>query len=244
VGVADHRHRELFESPESWSSLPVGGSWSAWYVEETGSTNADLIASAAPDLTVLIAGHQTAGRGRLDRRWDAPPGTNLLMSILFRQVPDEPSELTRRVAVAVVDGVASVAGLVARLKWPNDVLLDGRKLAGILAQRRADGAVVVGVGLNVGWAPDGAASLGESVDVHELAVAILHALAEPPIDLFDTYRSLLDTIGRTVKVELPDGHLVGRAIGLDEMGRLLVLDGCAITHHVDVGDVVHLRPAD
>ena len=73
------------------------GRWSVWYVAETGSTNADLLALARrqPDRTVLVAGHQTAGRGRLDRTWEAPPGVNLLTSILFRDVPDHPGDLTR-----------------------------------------------------------------------------------------------------------------------------------------------------
>ena len=115
-------------------------------VAETGSTNADLLAlcSTLPDRTVLRADHQTAGRGRLDRRWDAPPGSNLLVSLLFREVPADPGELMRRVALAAVDApcARSSAGSAAS-KWPNDVLLDGRKLAGILAQRAADGSVVV-----------------------------------------------------------------------------------------------------
>src|SRR5690606_24931020 len=115
---------------------PAG--WHVRYVETTGSTNADLLEAAtagAPDRGVLATGHQTAGRGRLDRRWDAPPGTNLLVSILFRHVPEIPGDLTRRVGVAAVDAVRSTTGAGAVLKWPNDVMLEGRKLGGILAQR-------------------------------------------------------------------------------------------------------------
>ncbi|MFZ8998852.1 MAG: biotin--[acetyl-CoA-carboxylase] ligase, partial [Ilumatobacteraceae bacterium] len=97
-------------------------------IDETGSTNDDLLESAdrLADRTVLFAGHQTAGRGRLDRRWETPPDTNLLVSILFHVVPDDPGELTRRIGLAVVDTVRSIgeAGRVrCALKWPNDVLL-------------------------------------------------------------------------------------------------------------------------
>src|SRR6187431_3795401 len=87
------------ESGVDWGrSWPAG--WTVEHVAETGSTNADLLATAAarPDRSVLVADHQTAGRGRLDRRWEAPPGANLLVSILFHVVPHHPSELTRRVA--------------------------------------------------------------------------------------------------------------------------------------------------
>src|SRR5262245_52243553 len=133
--------------------------WTVEHVVETGSTNADLIADAAhrPDRSVLFADHQTAGKGRLDRRWDAPPGANLLVSMLFHEVPAQPSELTRRVALAAVAACRELVGVEVRLKWPNDLLVDERKLAGILAERAASGDVVVGIGLNVGWAPDGAA---------------------------------------------------------------------------------------
>ena len=92
---------------------------------ETGSTNADLLAAAAtgaPDRTVLVADHQTAGRGRLDRRWDAPPGVNLLVSILFRTVPIPASALTQRVGLAAIDACLVAAGVEAVLKWPNDLL--------------------------------------------------------------------------------------------------------------------------
>ena len=96
------------------------------HVAETGSTNADLIADGeAADRTVLMTDHQTAGRGRLDRRWDAPPGTNLLVSIMFRAVPSDPGELTRRIGLAVVAAVRETVGVAAELKWPNDVLLGG-----------------------------------------------------------------------------------------------------------------------
>jgi BirA family biotin operon repressor/biotin-[acetyl-CoA-carboxylase] ligase len=220
------------------------GHWSVWYVAETGSTNADLLARPeSPDRTVLVAGHQTAGRGRLDRTWEAPSSANLLASILFRDVPDEPGALTRAVGIAAVDAVLAVAGVEARLKWPNDVLLDGRKLAGILAQRAPSGEVVVGIGLNVGWAPDGAALLGPGVEPVAVLTELLRALQSLGADAPDRYRALLDTLGRRVRVELAAGDIVGRAVDVARDGGLRVIDECAITHHIEAGDVVHLREA-
>ncbi len=213
-------------------------------VAETGSTNADLIADVdAADRTVLMADHQTAGRGRLDRRWDAPPGTNLLVSILFRAVPPDPGELARRIGLALVEAVDQTCGVAAELKWPNDVLLGGRKLAGILAQRATDGSVVVGLGVNVGWAPDGAAQLEGATTPAQLLRATLVALDAQPADVSSAYRDALGTLGRRVRIELPRGEIVGTAVDVETDGRLVVLDECAITHRVSVGDVVHLRPA-
>ncbi len=221
---------------------PAG--WHVRHVAETGSTNADLIADGdAPDRTVLMTAHQTAGRGRLDRRWDAPPGTNLLVSILFREVPSDPGELTRRVGLSVLAAARDTTGVEAQLKWPNDVLVDDRKLAGILAQRGGDGSVVVGFGVNVGWAPDGAAKLGDMTNPAAVLRSALVAFDGLPDDVSSVYRRALGTLGRRVQIELPDGEIVGTATDVEADGSLVVLDECAITHRVSVGDVVHLRPA-
>ena len=234
--------RATTDSPRRW---PAG--WNVRVVEATGSTNADLAADAvggAPDHSVLCTRHQTAGRGRLDRRWDAPPGSNLLVSVLFRDVPDNPHELTWRVALAAAAACDAVAGIRPVLKWPNDLLVDGRKLAGILAQA-GDGFVVVGIGLNVGWAPEGAARLGEAgtaVEPLDVLAALLAALDAQPDDIWPVYRAALATLGAEVRVELPGGEDVyGRAIDVGRDGRLIVLDQCGMTKRFDVGDVIHLR---
>jgi BirA family biotin operon repressor/biotin-[acetyl-CoA-carboxylase] ligase len=141
-------------------------------IAATGSTNADLLAAAADGAEeglVLVAEHQTAGRGRLDRRWEAPPGASLLVSVLLRPTlePDDAFLLTTATGVSAVAACQDVAGVLAGLKWPNDLVvvadgldrdhLDGRKLGGILAEARlaADrlDAVVIGMGLNVNWPP-------------------------------------------------------------------------------------------
>ena len=222
--------------------------WTVQHVAETGSTNADLLNSAAerPDRSVLVADHQTAGRGRLDRRWDAPPGANLLVSLLFHVVPDDPGELVRRVGLAAVDAIRDVAPVGGvGLKWPNDLLLDGTKVAGVLAQRSGDGAAVVGIGINVAWCPDGAARLGDGVDRAALLAALLAAYDRLPSrsDLLrDRYRGEMQTLGQEVRVGLPAGNLVGLAVDVTEVGQLLVRTHDGVTHHIDVADVVHLRP--
>jgi len=231
------------ERPSRW---PAG--WTVEHVAQTGSTNTDLSESAdrRPDRSVLVADHQLAGRGRLDRRWEAPPGENLLASMLFHRVPGDAGELVRRVSLAAVDAIREVAPSCGApsLKWPNDVMLDGVKVAGVLAQRSGDGAVVVGIGVNVGWCPAGGTRLGPSVPRAGLLDAILVAYDRLPADaegLLVRYRSELATIGQRVRVEMPAGEVVGVALDVTQSGRLVVRDDAGTTHRVDVADVTHLR---
>jgi BirA family biotin operon repressor/biotin-[acetyl-CoA-carboxylase] ligase len=226
-------------------------------VQETGSTNTDLLAAAAagaPHGTVLRTLHQTAGRGRLDRTWEAPPGTNLLVSVLFRRGIDQPHRLTQAVAVAAATSIERVTGQYVDLKWPNDLLLGGVKLAGILAQAGGrDGRVehvVVGLGLNVGWAPAGAARLGPDVDpaaiLDELLVVLDGLLDERGEGHDAEYRRRLVTLGQRVRVSRPNDEVVGVAIDVRPDGRLVVrADGAGTDGpdlEIDTGDVVHLRP--
>ena len=227
--------------PADRPNWPPG--WQVSVVDETGSTNADLLRAAAdgaPDRTVLAARHQTAGRGRLERKWEAPPGTNLLVSILFREVPASPHMLTQRVALAARSACERVGGLKSTLKWPNDLVIDGMKVAGILAQADGD-VVVVGIGLNVGWAPVGAARLGRDLDPLRVLHALLVAYDELPADPWLQYREHMGTIGQRVRVELPNGKVSGRALDVEHDGRLLVVDEAGVKHRFDVGDIVHLR---
>jgi BirA family biotin operon repressor/biotin-[acetyl-CoA-carboxylase] ligase len=130
------------------------------------------------------------------------------------------------------------------LKWPNDLLVGDAKLAGILAQAdlaATPPAVVVGIGLNVGWAPEGSARLGDGIDPLDVLAALLQAYDELPADVAPSYREHLGTIGRRVRVELPDGMVEGRAVDVEPDGRLVVVDDCAVTHRLAAGDVVHLR---
>jgi BirA family biotin operon repressor/biotin-[acetyl-CoA-carboxylase] ligase len=221
----------------------------------------------------LVADVQDAGRGRLDRSWTAPSGASLLMSVLVRPpFPAAGAHLVgTALGIAAVETVQELGGVEVGLKWPNDVVAqlpgaDGpeRKLGGLLAELSAGpsgDAVVAGIGLNVAW-PDGfppelagtAVSLdqlGATVDREPLAQGILARLeallarVDPAgcAELLATYRRWCRTLGRTVRVELPRGELVGDAVDLGHDGALVVRTGDGVRHRVDVGDVVHLRSA-
>ena len=245
-----------------WTSVRV--------VASTGSTNADLLARGGPEGQVLVAEEQTAGRGRAGRTWVSQPGASLTFSVLLRPASVPPSArgwLPLLTGVAVAAGVRSASGVAASLKWPNDVLVRDRKLAGILAEQSADGdAVVIGVGLNVATSekalpvsPAGlpATSLlveGADVGREALLAEILRSLehwylvfsADPdPVGsgLLAEYRAACATLGRQVRVELPgDRVLAGLAEDVDPGGRLLVrpADAASATP-VSAGDVIHLR---
>ena len=235
--------------------VPPSG-WRVRRVAETGSTNADMVVAArgsAPHHSVLVADFQSQGRGRLDRQWEAAPGANLLTSLLFRPhlAPDRPiQQYTHMVGLAARTSCTALAGIAVDMKWPNDLLVDDRKLAGILAQG-GDDFVVVGIGVNVAWSPDGAVCLREAsgngtlepLDVlMRMLVEIDRLEGLSVADLHREYVSSLSTIGREVRIERIDGtFLEGRALDVDDDGRLVVLDSCAVTHRVEVGDVIHLR---
>jgi BirA family transcriptional regulator, biotin operon repressor / biotin---[acetyl-CoA-carboxylase] ligase len=246
-----------------------GGTWDVRRFAEIGSTNAYLRQEArrgAPEGTVAVADHQSAGRGRMDRRWEAPAGASLLVSVLFR--PDfDPAELhlcTAALALAAVEACAEVAEVSPVVKWPNDLLVAEAKLAGILAEAEFESghcALVVGLGLNVEWPgppgvdgtclrdvrPAGAAP----VDRRLLLDALLGALstrrgrldsASGRLGVAAELRHRCVTLGRRVRVALGDGDVVGVAVDIDDAGHLVVqTDGGRRT--VSAGDVVHLRPS-
>lgn len=232
-------------------------------VEETGSTNADLVARAAAgeDIAgaVLLAEHQSAGRGRHGRRWSAPPRTQISMSFGVDTTgiaPDRWGWLPLLTGLAIAETIRSL-GVDATVKWPNDVLVGSGKLAGILAEVAAP-VVVVGLGLNVGFdasdLPDpkavSLAMLGRPVDRTELAAALLGRLSErieqwraADATLATDYRAASSTIGTRVRALLPGGdEITGVASAVDEGGRLIIeTDGSPVT--VSAGDITHLRPA-
>jgi BirA family biotin operon repressor/biotin-[acetyl-CoA-carboxylase] ligase len=213
-------------------------------VESTGSTNADVAARAVagelPGL-VLVSEVQTAGRGRLGRSWSSPPRAGLHVSVLLTMPPSPWIPLLAGVAVART--LRDDAGLSPRLKWPNDVLVGGRKICGILAEVSA-GLVVLGIGLNVSTTvaelptdrPATSVALeGGVTDRPTLLRSLLHHLGAGATKV--DYLALCDTVGREVDVHLPDGSVVrGGASAVDDDGRLVV-DGTPYA----AGDVVHLR---
>ncbi len=231
--------------------------WRILHMYETGSTNSDLMAMARSGEAaglVVRADSQTAGRGRLGRVWEAPPSQNLLCSLLFRPTELEPPVpanqlhiLTAAVALAAADACAAMTTVRPSLKWPNDLLVGERKLAGILAESVFEGvtpvAVVVGIGLNVNGSPEGAVDMaslaGHSLDVGEVLDRMLTAL--DVASAAARYPGALMTIGRRVRVEFDGGTLVGQATGITDEGRLIVLDESGERHDFSVGDVVHVR---
>ena len=204
-----------------------------WFpeIDSTNRLAAELARDGAPDGLVVGADHQTAGRGRRGRTWESRPGTSLLVSVVLRPVPPL---VTLAAGLAVADACEAVAPVPVRLKWPNDVFSADGKLGGILSELVGD-AAVVGLGLNLGWAPPGAACLGPDVDRDALLDAWLMGL-DGPGDVLVRYRARCSTLGRRVRVELPGETVEGVAEDVDDEGRL-VLDG----RPIPAGDVVHLR---
>jgi BirA family biotin operon repressor/biotin-[acetyl-CoA-carboxylase] ligase len=192
-----------------------------------------------------VADHQVAGRGRRGRPWDAPPGSSLLMSVLLRPAT-APQLVPAALAVAAAEACEEVAGVRPGLKWPNDLVVGDRKLAGVLAEVLGD-AVVAGIGINVAWAPEGAAALaavaGRDVDRGALLSALLerlgHWYSRGP-EVASAYRRRCTTLGRPVRVELDDEVFTGTAADVSDEGHLLVDVGTCL-RTVAAGDVVHLR---
>ncbi|GLZ03957.1 biotin--[acetyl-CoA-carboxylase] ligase [Actinomadura sp. NBRC 104412] len=286
---ADLDRPPLHEAALRGALVRPGGLWrDVRVVRETGSTNVDLAAAAqegAPEGTVLTTEHQHAGRGRLGRAWTAPPRSGLMFSVLLRPaVPVErlgwvpllagvsTANAVRRMTAWSEEGDrffpepgdrprADVA-VDARLKWPNDLLVGERKLAGILVER-IGGALVVGIGLNVGLRADElpvptATSLAiEGAPLSDRAPllrAILRELetwyrewtsldGDPETSgLRPAYKDLCATLGRRVRVELPGGETVeGTAGDIDQDGRLLITTDQGRERAVGAGDVVHVR---
>ena len=237
------------------------------FFDEIGSTNTEAVEAAragAGEGLVVVADHQTAGRGRLGRTWSTAPGTALLVSVLLRPpLPiDEVPIVLMAAGLAACDGVEGAAGFRPRLKWPNDLVVADRKLAGLLTESTggADPAVVLGLGLNVGAGayppdlPEPATSCeeeaGRTVDRAEVLVRLLSALEARYSTVLatggrkatlDAYRADSATLGRRVRVELTGGEaLEGEAAGVADDGRLVVVDAAG-EHLVSVGDVKHLR---
>jgi BirA family biotin operon repressor/biotin-[acetyl-CoA-carboxylase] ligase len=228
-------------------------------LDQSPSTNTELVARARagslPEFSVLVTTHQTAGKGRLGRTWTAPPGKTIAVSVLLAVALDDRVgwlplvaglAMTRAVRYLVTDHRVT-------LKWPNDVQVDGLKISGLLGELVPGVGVVMGAGLNLTMdeselpTPVSTSLTLVGADPDDLVDRALAAYLGELRPLYDTLRSGADvraqveaqcsTIGRSVRVELPDGDdLYGTATGLDAGGRLIV-DGRAVA----AGDVTHLR---
>jgi BirA family biotin operon repressor/biotin-[acetyl-CoA-carboxylase] ligase len=218
---------------------------------------------------VLLGEQQTAGQGRRARAWVSPAGAGLYCSVLLRPEGVAPARLagvTLLAGVALVRAVRGVAGVWAALKWPNDLLAGAAsgKCAGVLAESVGESALVLGIGVNVtplpadtppgagGLAPTSLAEAGwAEPDRTALAAALLRELdalergwraaGGDLRGVLAEYRRACHTLGREVRVELVDGALTGRAVGVDHAGALLVRTPDGARHGLAAGDVVHLR---
>ncbi|MFI7287623.1 biotin--[acetyl-CoA-carboxylase] ligase [Streptomyces anulatus] len=259
--------RGLLRPDALWTSLEV--------VESTGSTNTDLAGlartGAAGEGAVLVAEEQTAGRGRLERTWTAPPRSGLFFSVCL-EPGDIPVErwgwVPLLAGVAAATGLAKSAGVDMSLKWPNDLLVtmegEERKAGGILGEFAGDG-IVVGLGINVSLRADelpaptaGSLALAGAVstDRETLLRAVLRSLEHwygrwkaaggdaAASGLQAAYAAGCATLDRTVRAELPGGaSLVGEAVAIDGDGRLVLSTEDGLQQPVSAGDIVHLRGA-
>ena len=247
------------------------------YLENTDSTNEralDLLATGAPEGSLVVANHQTSGRGRRGRSWESPPGSGLLFSVVLRPSSSEALEiLTTALGVGTAEAIEQTAGVAAELKWPNDVTVTGRKLAGILVESRltggAIGGVVAGVGVNVTWPPT-------ELDDKELDATSIAALAaqdatiavpnraellgavlkkfemlydglgdvETRNDVVKRATARSEILGRDISVRFADGSSVeGRALGLTATGALQLELPNGSVKILNVGETERLRPA-
>ena len=255
--------RSLVDGPSRLSGLE--------FHPRVGSTNAVALEAArrgVAEIHAVAADVQTAGRGRMGRAWQAPAGTSLLVSLVLRPRVDGPALATLPLLIGSV--LAEVVAAHLRegrdepdvaLKWPNDLLVGGRKAAGILVERHPE-AVIAGIGCNVDWrglerpadlgqATSLAEEAGRTIDRWKLLAGLVGVLDRrygewqgDPAAALAGYRSRCATIGEGVRVERPGvAPLVGRATGIADDGRLLVATAAGELA-VDAGDVVHVRPED
>jgi BirA family biotin operon repressor/biotin-[acetyl-CoA-carboxylase] ligase len=232
---------------------------------KVSSTNevALSLARDCPSGTVILAETQTQGRGRLSRSWDSPPG-GIWMSLILK--PEMPLahvyQINMAVAVAVCKAISSSLGLEAGIKWPNDLLIEGQKICGILMEVSAQvdrlDYAVVGLGLNANNDPSGfpaewrstslAAELGHDISRCELIGRILEEIEVAfekmgHQDIYEEWRSRSLTLKRQVRITSAAGNLVGEVVDLAEDGALLLLSGDE-QKRVLAGDCIHLRAAD
>jgi BirA family biotin operon repressor/biotin-[acetyl-CoA-carboxylase] ligase len=249
-GASETKYGDLDRPPLRADALSHAMAQDGWRVEvlptatSTNAVVAERAREGEPAGLCVVAEEQTAGRGRLDRTWTSPPRAGLTFSVLLRPVTDQLGWVPLLGGLAVVRAVREQTGVDAVLKWPNDVLVGDRKLAGLLAEA-VGGAVVLGVGLNVTTKAQElphalATSLvlegARTTDRETVLKAVLRSLVFAEADR-TAYREFCSTLGRDVEVHLPGLQVVtGRAEDVDEHGRLVV-DGTPYS----AGDVVHLR---
>jgi BirA family biotin operon repressor/biotin-[acetyl-CoA-carboxylase] ligase len=239
-----------------------------YYFSELDSTNnqaSRLAAAGAPEGVVVLAEEQSAGRGRLGRHWVSPPGANIYLSAILRPKlpPAHAPQVTLMAAVALSEAITAFSPVVPEIKWPNDILVSGKKLAGVLTEAVSDARkidfIIVGIGVNVNYsvefmAPEiraRATSLallaGHTVQREAFLRRLIHDLDRCYAILeekgFAALAPLWDARfglrGRAVRVEMTNGSVCGRALGIDAEGMLIVESG-GEHRRIIAGDVIPL----
>ena len=237
--------------------------WRVEHFEEINSTNTYVAVKAKEGTSegfVARADYQSAGRGRLDRTWQAPPRSALMCSILLSPPTssDEMQLVVAAVALSARSALGTLCNVYPQLKWPNDLIVDDKKIAGLLAEVVAlenSMSIVAGIGINLTDSPEGLPATnalkvsGVTITPEELLEKLLEEL-NIRRGLLDTdagramlrseYVSVLETIGRTVIVEQSDTTFPALATGIDETGRL-ILNAAGEEKIISVGDVIHVR---
>ena len=240
------------------------------YFLEIGSTNSharELAEAGAAEGTVVVAESQSQGRGRLGRRWESPAFKNLYLSILLRPKlsPAHAAQITLMAAVALADVVDSYIPGQATIKWPNDILIDNKKLAGILTEASCDAEqihyVILGIGINLNYGSDAmpeeirrrATSLqeitGKPVHRESFLQGLLHGIERCYGELEQAgftalarrWQSYFAWCGRRVRVELLDQCTIGTAKGIDRDGALVLVDDHGVEQRILAGDVIPLE---
>lgn len=239
-------------------------------IDSTNEKLKRLADEGAPEGTLAIADQQVAGRGRMDRKWIAPAGSSLLMSLLFRPTflaATQAQQLTMICSLAAADAVEEITGLCPDLKWPNDLLLSGKKLAGVLTELGFAGDVlswvIVGVGLNVNLDFTAQALRRDWPELAQTAISLSMAAGGRPVPRLQLLHSYLAgvearytalrvghsphqewaarlaTLGQEVCVDTPDGAYRGVAQGVDETGAILLRQPDGRVTRILAGDVTH-----
>lgn len=234
-------------------------------IHSTCDTAKEMAASGAPEGTVIVAGEQTAGRGRLGRNWSSPIGSGLYLSLVLRPLKrfDELWQIGFVAAIAAVDAIGRVSGLPARIKWPNDILINGGKVCGILVESpSAEGAhtrpVIIGIGINVNtpdfppeleqkatsiflqMAPNKRLDLAcvEGTLLESLKSSYSQYLSSGFATVIESWRALDCTSGRWVSAVTCDGTVAGIAKGVDTNGNLIIETESGTQITVTSGDVI------
>ena len=237
-------------------------------VDSTNDAAYELAEKGVREGAVIFAEEQTKGRGRYGRRWISPPKSGIYMSCILRPhiAPNEIPRITLLAAVAVTKAIREITGLEALIKWPNDTMIEGRKLCGILTEMKAEqdsvDFVVVGIGVNVSTPaknlPKGASSLKDELRRRGVKIAVSRTeLAKRILEMFEEYYDILGKkgfepiidawkdltamLGARVKVTLPNRNFEGQAHDINPDGALVVRLDSGVLEKVSSGDVVVIR---